>query len=239
MCQQEGLRLLSAKDHKRFPLCTKIFSTFGILGKNIRTPTPDHPQQAQLTRHHRKKHHCWGRVVSPWVTQLYVLLAICMEYPSLSRRWLGSAQHRGRQERRSCSKVSLSARIQLDSMTPGDSLPHLSRRHSIVWLRQTLYNSLCLAAVPKTTRRLPLSKPITVAMKWNLHPTSKHFALPSPALCTAQPAHCPLDTPSHIFQGQVPSVLKQQPQNRRYHQHQKRSLPAVSLHTTPALQLCL
>lgn len=106
------------------------------LGEKIGTPIPDHPQRAQLTKHHRKKHHCCGVVASLWVAQLFVLLAICTEYPPLSQRWLGPAQHRGSQERRSHSKFSLSAKVQLDSVTPGDSLPHLSRRHSIVWVRQ-------------------------------------------------------------------------------------------------------
>lgn len=61
-------------------------------------------------------------------------------YPSLSQRWLGPAQHRGSQERRH-SKSSLSARIQLDSVTPGDSLPHLSSKHSTVWVRQRHYTT--------------------------------------------------------------------------------------------------
>lgn len=49
MVQQENL--FSAKHHKHFPICTKIFSVFGVSGKKTGTRAPEHSQWAQLTKH--------------------------------------------------------------------------------------------------------------------------------------------------------------------------------------------
>lgn len=142
MCQQENL--FSAKHHKHFPICTKIFSVFGVSGKKNRYTCSRTLTVGSINQAQQQYHCCGAAVTSLWVPQLHGLLAMCPEPPPFlcsARRWLGTgAGRRGSREGGDAALSPLSLRERDCILWHWRILcptSHLSSKRSAVWVRHS------------------------------------------------------------------------------------------------------